>query len=187
MVASRTRRTSWGGAGDAFFDDAADLGKFAHEIVLRVQAAGGVDDEDVDVAADGGIAGIEGDGGGVGAHLMLDDLHVDSLGPDGELFDGSGAEGVAGGDHDGLALGLEILAELGDGSGFAGAVDAGDQDDGGAACGEFEFAGFGGPVGFHFGLEEVEGLVAGINLVFFPGGVEVGGRFWRRRRRPGRR
>ena len=38
---------------------------------------------------------------------------------------------------------------------------AGDEDDGGAGArfGELEFAGFGGPVGFHFGLEEVEDFI----------------------------
>ena len=152
----------------------ADLGQLAHEVFLRVQAAGGVDDEHVDVAADGGVAGVEGDGGGVGAHLVLDDLHVDAAGPDGELLDGGGAEGVAGGDHHGFALVFQVLAELGDGGGFAGAVDAGDEDDRGAAGGEFELAGFGGPVGFHFGLEEVDGLVAGGDFAFLPGGVEIG-------------
>ncbi len=163
-----------GGTGNAFFDDAADLGEFAHQVVLGVEAAGGVDDEDVDVAGDGGVAGVEGDGGGVGALGVFDDLDVDALGPDGELFDGGGAEGVAGGDHDGLTLGFEITSELGDGGGFAGPVDSGDEDDGGAGGCEVEFAGFGGPVGFHFRLEEVEDFVAGGDLVFFPGGVEVG-------------
>ena len=57
------------GAGHALLDDAADLGQLAHQVVLGVQAAGGVDDQDVDVARDGGIAGVEGDGGGVAALL----------------------------------------------------------------------------------------------------------------------
>ena len=37
-----------------------------------------------------------------------------------------------------------------------------------------EFAGFGGPVGFHFGFEEFEDFVAGGDFAFLPGGVEVG-------------
>jgi len=161
------------GTGDAFVDDLANFGKLTHEVLLRVQAAGGVDDEDIDVAGEGGIAGVEGDGGGVGAHLMFDDLDVDALGPDGELFDGGGAKGVASGDHDGLALAFEVLAELGDGGGFAGAVDAGDEDDGGTRGCEFEGAGFDGPVAFHFGFEEVEDFVAGGDFPGVPGGVEV--------------
>ena len=74
---------------------------------------------------------------------------------------------------------LEVLAELGDGGGFAGAVDAGDEDDGGdffavgAGGGEVEFAGLGGPVGFHFGLEEVENLIAGVDFLVAPSLVEV--------------
>ena len=36
-----------------------------------------------------------------------------------------------------------------------------------------EFAGFGGPVGFHFGFEKVEDLVAGGDLALLAGGVEV--------------
>ena len=57
-----------GGAGDLLVDDAADLGQLAHQVVLGLEAAGGVDDEDVELAGDGGVAGVEGDGGGVGAH-----------------------------------------------------------------------------------------------------------------------
>ncbi len=162
------------GIGDALFDDAADFGELAHQVVLRVQAAGGVDDEHVDVAIDGGVTRIKGNGGGVGSHLVLHDLHINPLRPDGELLDGGGAEGVAGGDHDGLALGFEVAAELGDGGGFAGTVDAGDEDDGGAGGGELKLAGFDGPVGFHFGFEKLEDFIAGGNFSVFPRGIEVG-------------
>ena len=44
----------------------------------------------------------------------------------------------------------------------------------GLGGGEVEFAGFGGPVGFHFGLEEVEDLVAVVDFFVAPGLVEVG-------------
>ena len=69
-------------AFDALGDDVADLGQLAHQVVLRVQPAGGVDDQHVDAARLGGLAGVVGDGGGVGADLVLDDLDADALGPD---------------------------------------------------------------------------------------------------------
>ena len=100
---------------DPLGDDVADLRQLAHQVVLRVQPAGGVDDQHVDPAALGRLAGVVGDGGGVGAHLVLDDLDADPLGPDRELVDGRGAERVAGADHHLLVhLVLQQPRELGD-------------------------------------------------------------------------
>ena len=117
-------------AVDALGDDVADFGQLAHQMVLRVQPAGGVDDQHIDPAALGGLAGVVRHGGGVGAHLVLDDFHAEPLGPDRELIDGGGAEGVAGADHHFLVhLIFQQPGELGDAGGFARAVDAGDEDD----------------------------------------------------------
>src|SRR3954467_4053825 len=82
-----------GGALDLPGDDRADLGELAHEGVLGLEAAGGVDDEVVDAAGLGGGAGVEGDGRGVAALLALDDFDGKALGPDLELLDSAGAEG----------------------------------------------------------------------------------------------
>ncbi len=69
-----------------------------------MEAAGGVDDEDVGVAGLGGGAGVVERGGGVAALFGFDDLDVGALGPDFELLDGGGAEGVGGAEEDGAAL-----------------------------------------------------------------------------------
>ena len=58
-----------------------------------------------------------------------DDVGAGPAGPDGELVGGRGAEGVAGGQEDRLALVLEPLGELGDRGRLARAVDPRDQVD----------------------------------------------------------
>ena len=126
-----------GSAFDALAHHVANLGEFAHEMILRVQTTGGVDDQHVDVAGLGGFAGVVSDRRRVGPHLLLHDLHADPIGPDRELIDGGGAEGVAGAHHHLLVhLILQQPGELGDAGGFAGAIDAGDEDDGRTARGE---------------------------------------------------
>ena len=67
---------------------------------------------------------------GIAALLALDDLAAEPLAPDGQLLDGRGPEGVAGGHHHLLAVVLEALGQLGDRGRLARAVDAGDHDDG---------------------------------------------------------
>src|SRR5690606_15822338 len=124
------------------------------------QASGGVEDEDVDAAGPGGLAGVEGDGRGVAALLPLDDLDAEALAPDLELADGAGAEGVAGAEEDLLVLVAERLAELGDAGGLAGAVDAGDEDNGRLLGGEVERAVALGPHGLELAFEVVEDLLA---------------------------
>ncbi len=61
--------------------------------------------------------------------LGFDDLDVGALGPDFELFDGGGAEGVGCAEEDGAALRGEVGGELSGGGGLAGAVDANHHDD----------------------------------------------------------
>src|SRR3954452_16420138 len=73
-----------------------------------------------------------GDGGGGAALGVLDEIDADAVAPDGELLDGGGAEGVARRDEDLLAVVLEAVGELGDRGRLARAVDARDQDHGGA-------------------------------------------------------
>ena len=67
VVASSTKSVSGCGAGQALVDDPADLGQLVHEVRLRVQAAGGVDDDDVRAARDGRVERVVDDGAGVGA------------------------------------------------------------------------------------------------------------------------
>ena len=54
---------------------------------------------------------------------------------DAELFDGAGAEGVAGGDEEGEVVLEEEEGEFGEVSGFADAVDTDDGDNVGAGFG----------------------------------------------------
>ena len=120
------------GAGDLLADHAVQLLQFQHEVVLGVQAAGGVDKEVIGLARVGGGDGVVGHGGGVGAVISGDDFNFEAGAPESQLFNGGGAKGVAGGENGGLAPGLNGVGELGAGGGLAGAVDADDGDDGGA-------------------------------------------------------
>ena len=61
-----------------------------------MEAAGGINEEDIDATSESGTAGIERDGGGVGVLFAGDDIDAEAFGPDGELMGGAGAEGVAG-------------------------------------------------------------------------------------------
>ncbi len=73
------------------------------------------------------FAGVVRDGGGIRTHFVLHDFHADALGPDRQLIDGRGAEGVAGADHHLFVhLIFQQPRQLGDAGGFARAVDAGD-------------------------------------------------------------
>jgi len=96
-----------GCAGDEFFRGATHLVELLHQIGLGVRAAGGVNDDDLCAA---------GLGGGRRRHRVrrrdrhlvgFDDLNVGALGPDFELFDGGGAEGVGGAEQDGAACAVK--------------------------------------------------------------------------------
>ena len=79
---------SFGGGAFHFFE-------FSHQVGLVVQAPGGVHDYHVDVARSSGGNRVVDHSRRVGAGLLLHDFGTGALGPDAELFDGRGAEGVA--------------------------------------------------------------------------------------------
>jgi hypothetical protein len=81
-------------AGQRRSDDAADLRQLRHQVVLRVQPAGRVDDDDVAFRRLRRVDGVERDGRRVRARLRADEIHADALRPDPELVDGAGAERV---------------------------------------------------------------------------------------------
>ena len=108
-------------------DYPADLGDFFHQVQLRRQASRGIRQDDIDPARTGGIDGIEHHGGRV-AGLLGDHGDAVPFAPGGQLLAGRGAEGVAGGEQDALALALEMLGQLADRGGLAGTVDPGDHD-----------------------------------------------------------
>ena len=93
------------GAGDEAVGGADHLVELFHEVGLGVEATGGVDDEDGGGAGFGGGEGVEECGGRVAALFGLDDVDAGALGPDFELLDGGGAEGVGGAEEDCVALG----------------------------------------------------------------------------------
>ena len=128
VVASSTSSTSCGAPSICLADDAVDLLQLAHQVGLRVQPAGGVHDQHVELPGLGLLAGVVGHAGRVAALLVLDDLAAEPLAPDGQLLDGGRPEGVAGRHHHLLAFFLAAPGQLGDGRRLARAVDAGHHD-----------------------------------------------------------
>ena len=107
-----------------------DFLQFAHQMRLRVQPAGGIDDKDVETARLGPVAGVVGHAGRVAALLILDDLATDALTPDAQLLDGGGTKRIAGSHHHLFAVGLEAVGQLGNRRRLARAIDASHHDDG---------------------------------------------------------
>lgn len=133
-------------------------------------AAGSVDEDNVEALLSGVADGVLGNGGGVLAVALLVELDVAALAGsellevadvDGELLDGAGTEGVAGGDEDLVLVLQEEEADLGQVGGLADAVDADDGHDVGA--GLAEGGGRGGGDGVDL-AEEVEGRGGGEHL-----------------------
>ena len=110
-------------------DHAANLGELFHEIRLRVQPAGGVDDDDVAAVPARAVDRVVRDRRGIAAPLALYELRAGALRPDTELLLRRGTEGVGRGDDDGVAVLAQAVREFPDRRGLAGAVDADDEDD----------------------------------------------------------
>ena len=159
-----------------------ELGHFVHEGFVDAEAAGGVDDEDVAGGVAGFAAGFFGeaeDVGGAGScrawapivggsEVAFVDLGADGLGDDFELLAGGGAVDVDGDEHGAVAALFEPGGELAGGGGFAGALQAGHEDDGGGLGGEFEAGGVGAEGGDELVADDFDDLL---------GGVEGGGDF----------
>ena len=92
---------------------AVDLAQFVHQVRPVVQPAGGVAEEELDVLPVRRRVGVVAQGGGVGIVLALDHFHPDAPGPDAELLDGGGAEGIRRGqEHGPWRLVLRKFASL---------------------------------------------------------------------------
>ncbi len=111
----------------------------------------------------GGGAGVVEGGAGVSALFGLDDRDVGALGPDLQLLDGGGAEGVGGAEQDGAALGAEEGGELAGGGGLAGAVDADHHDDFGGRGGMVDGLSYAVEDLLQLGFEELLELVAALD------------------------
>ncbi len=116
-----------------------EFGELLHELFINVLAAGGVHQDDVAAGllgfAAGGFGEIEWLGFFGGAFV---DWGVELLGEDAELVAGGGAIDVYGNELRFAAFFGEEAGELGGGSGFTGALQADDEDDGGWFVGETE-------------------------------------------------
>src|SRR6185436_12774326 len=120
-------------------DHASYLGELVHEIPLRVQAAGGVDDDDVSLTRTARLHGVVRDGGGIRAARAADELRARPLRPDLELLLGRRAEGVGRADEHRAAVLRQLASELSDRRRLPRAVDADDEDDGRALGGVPEY------------------------------------------------
>ena len=125
-------------------DGVADVGGLLHHLGVDAEAAGGVDDDDVVELALGLLDRRARDRDRVAdavAGLGREDGYADPLAVDLELVDGVGALEVGRDEHRGLALLLEPERELGGQRRLAGALEAGEHDDGRAGLGVAQPAG----------------------------------------------
>ena len=67
--------------GDFLGDDAANLGQFVHQVLLRLQPAGRVDDQHVALLGERPLAADVSHAGRVGAARLRDDAAAESLAP----------------------------------------------------------------------------------------------------------
>jgi len=95
--------------------------------------------------------------------LGFDDVDVGAAGPDFELLDGCGAEGVGCAEEDGSALCGEEGGELAGGGGFSGAVDADHHDDFWRCGGVCDGAGYAVEDLLELGFEETVEFVAALD------------------------
>ena len=118
-----------------------------HQIFVDVQAAGGVDDERVAAHDDGFAAGFfsealnESGAGGLALLVAFVEARLDLLGDDFELLARGGAVDVDRDEHGTVTTLFEPCGQLAGGGGFAGALQAGHENDGGRLGGEVEASG----------------------------------------------
>src|SRR5947209_2077467 len=110
-------------------DDTPHLLQLFHQVRLRLQAPGGVDEHDVDAARFRGAHPVEHDGRRIGALRAAHVLRARALRPHLELLGGRRAKRVRGNHHHALALRAQQRRELADRRGLAAPVDADDEDD----------------------------------------------------------
>ena len=118
-----------GRAGHLAVHHAAHLGELVHQPDLVVEAAGRVDEDHVRAARLGRGERVEGDRGGVGALVLLDDLDAGARGPDVELLGRGRAERVGRAQEHALAGAAVGVGHLADRGRLADAVDADDHHD----------------------------------------------------------
>ena len=131
VVASTVSSVSCGAPSSCLAITRRTFVELGHQVVLGVQAPGGVDDHDVGALLAPAADRLERDRAGVALGRARDDLAAGAPRPLLELLDGGGAERVGGAEHDAQALVLrQVPGELADRRRLAGPVDAGDHDHG---------------------------------------------------------
>ena len=128
MVGVHDEQRLVGCAREPLLDHAAHFRQLLHQVRLRVQAAGRVDEDDVLAARLGGLDRVVGDRGGVAALLRADDVDLRPLGPDLQLLVGRRAERVGRSEDDREPVLAQLVGQLADRRRLAGAVDPDDQD-----------------------------------------------------------
>ena len=115
-----------------------------HQILVDVEAAGGVDDERVAAHDDGFAAGFfcetlnKSGAGGLALLVALVEARLDLLGDDFELLACGGAVDVDRDEHGTVTALFEPRGQLAGGSRFAGTLQSGHENDGGRLGGEVE-------------------------------------------------
>ena len=92
-----------------------------------MQPSGRVDQEQIVAIALGSLHGLIGQPRGIGTAFLGDHRAAGALAPNLELLDGRGAEGVTGGQGDGLSVAAKSGRQFADGRRLAAAVDPDDQ------------------------------------------------------------
>ena len=121
---------------------AVQVADFVHQRVVNVQATGGIDDEDVHLLPLGGIQRTRGDVSRFFAGFRGDEDGADLFGQGFQLLYRRRAVHVGGNEADFFLVVNKFFREFGAGGGFAGALQACQEDDGGRLSGEVEGAVF---------------------------------------------
>ena len=141
----------------------ADRDGLVHHLLVDAEAAGGVDDDDVDPALAGELDARAGDLDRVAhpvAGLGRPHLHTGALADDLQLLDGVGALQVGGDQHDGLALLAQPLAEFARQRGLARALQARQHEHRRPALGENQFPRLPAEDLHQFGVDDGDDLLA---------------------------
>ena len=109
--------------------DPPHLRELLHQVLLGVEAAGGVHEERPDAAGLRRRDRVEEDCRGIGALAVTHDGHLQAIGPDRELLDRSRAERVRRRQEDRTPLFEPARGELGRRRRLPGTVDADQEDD----------------------------------------------------------
>src|SRR6185295_1872310 len=115
--------------------------ELGHQRLINMQAAGGVEDDDVASVLFGEVYGVATDLHGVFVLAFGIDRDAYLLGEGGELVDGGGALQVGGNQQGIFAFAFEPEGEFAAGSGFAGALEAAHHEDGGSGLDEHDARG----------------------------------------------